>query len=50
MKDNLEQKEIRLIDANSIMRKISNILIESGNTYLAEKIVALIDLEPTIMD
>ena len=40
----------RLIDANSIMRKIADMLKESGNPYLAEKAIALIDLEPTVVD
>jgi hypothetical protein len=41
---------MRLIDAESIMRKIVNLLIESDNLYLAGKVAALIDCEPTAFD
>ena len=41
---------IRLINADSIMRKVANMLNESGNPQLAEKAIALIDHEPTAFD
>lgn len=41
---------MRLIDANSIMRKVAGMLNESGNPQLAEKAIALIDHEPTAYD
>lgn len=41
---------MRLIDANSIMRKMASMLNESGNPQLAEKAIALIDHEPTAFD
>ena len=41
---------MRLIDANSIMRKMTSMLNESGNPKLAEKAIALIDHEPTAFD
>lgn len=41
---------MRLIDANSVMRKMKDMLNESGNPKLAEKAIALIDHEPTAFD
>ena len=41
---------MRLINADSIMRKMVNMLIESGNLYLAGKAAALIDCEPTVKE
>lgn len=41
---------MRLINADSIMRKMANMLNESGNPLLAEKAIALIDHEPTAFD
>lgn len=41
---------MRLINADSIMRKMVNMLIESGNLYLAGKAAALIDFEPTVIN
>ena len=38
---------MRLIAADSIMRKMAGMLNESGNPQLAEKAIALIDHEPT---
>lgn len=41
---------MRLINADSIMRKMKDMLNESGNPLLAEKAIALIDHEPTAFD
>ncbi len=41
---------MRLISADSIMRKMADMLNESGNPLLAEKAIALIDHEPTAFD
>ena len=41
---------MRLINADSIMRKMANMLNESGNPLLAEKAIALIDHEPTVFN
>ena len=41
---------MRLISADSIMRKMADMLNGSGNPLLAEKAIALIDHEPTAFD
>ena len=41
---------MRLINADSIMRKMAGMLNESGNPQLAEKAIALIDHGPTAFD
>ena len=41
---------MRLISADSIMRKMADMLNESGHPQLAEKAIALIDHEPTAFD
>ena len=41
---------MRLINADSIMREMADLLNASGNPKLAEKAIALIDHEPTAFD
>lgn len=41
---------MRLIDAESIMHKITDMLNESGNPLLAEKAITLVAHEPTAFD